>query len=297
MRALALVVLASCAKPTPVECPAAAASEFTATFDEGTLEASWPGTIEAPSSEALRLVTTTPRRGARALEFRVTAQATVNSGTRAELAWDSRDLEGSRAQYFFSERLDATWPDFDRVKDAKGRPTWQILAQFHDQPDCTLGETWDSYAGSGNSPPIVVQSFWLTKQDPDVRAVFDSGKAAGVVGLSDATLERPLLGLLVGVPAELRAVVPIEKAKWVDQRLDITWSRGSTGRVTWSVNGTVITTVEGRNMINAAPHYFKAGLYRNPDLMGDQVGQLDEVFVTHDALRADAFERELAKTR
>ena len=112
---------------------------------------------------------------ARALEFRVTAQTTVNSGTRAELAWDSRDLEGSRAQYFFSERLDATWPDFDRVKDAKGRPTWQILAQFHDQPDCTLGETWDSYAGSGNSPPIVVQSFWLTKQDPDVRAVFGNG--------------------------------------------------------------------------------------------------------------------------
>lgn len=278
----------------PIECPAPPVSEFTASFDEGSLEQAWPGTVEVSSPEAITLVSTTSRRGGRAVEFRIDKGAVVNNGTRAELAWDPGDREGHQAHFLFSERLESSsWPDFDRLEDSQGRPTWQIVAQFHDQPDCLLGESWDSF--KGNSPPLMVQYFWLSRQDPKVVEAFSSGRAAQVVGLTDAVLERPLLGLLVGL--ELRAVVPIEKGRWVDQRLDVTWGLGANGVVRWSVNDQVIVRYEGRNMNNAAPHSFKAGLYRNPELAGPQVGQLDEVFVTHDERRADAFAQQLAASR
>lgn len=259
-----LGLLTACA-PTPREatCPEPSPPEIEGSFDDGGLE-SWPGTIERPDPTALELSSSVTRRGGGALSLRVRQGQLVNGGTRAELAFDAGDRAGTTAYYAWSLRLAPDWPDIDRVEDAAGRPNWQILGQFHDQPDCELGQTWEDYEGIGASPPVSVQYLWLTLEDPRVRAVFETGAASSVVGLDMSVLERPLLGLFVGVPLELRAVAPIDKDRWHDIELAIRWSQSDDGEVRFGVDGRDVATWRGRNMVNAASHYFKVGLYRNP---------------------------------
>ena len=293
-----LLVAAACGSRSGDEtCPPPPVSEIRANFDVGDLANVWPGELEVSSPESLDLVTTPARRGARSLGLSAHQGSTANGGTRAELTWDPGDRAGSTAYYAWSVWIPPDWPDIDRVKDPSGRPNWQILAQFHDQPDCQLGETWDDYAGKGQSPPISLQYFWLTREDPDVQAVFDQGTAERVVGLTEASRERPQQGLLVGVPPELRAVAPIEKGRWYDLRLAVSWSSGESGRVEWTLNDVTVVNHAGRNMLNAASHYFKVGLYRNPEIVPDQRLFLDEIFVTHDPAGMNTFAEDLASSR
>jgi len=291
------VLLAACAPaPRDATCPEPPPSEIHHSFDDGTLE-SWPGTVERPDATSLDVSSTVTRRGGGAVSVRVRQGQLANGGTRAELAFDAGDRAGTTAYYAWSLRLAADWPDIDRVEDAAGRPNWQILGQFHDQPDCELGQTWDDYEGIGASPPVSVQYLWLTLEDPRVRAVFETGAASSVVGLDTSALERPLLGLFAGVPLELRAVAPIDKDRWHDVELAIHWSESDDGEVRFGLDGQDIATWRGRNMINAASHYFKVGLYRNPDITADQALWVDEVFVTHDASSMQRFAAELAGSR
>lgn len=275
----------------PADCPPRGPDTVQATFDQGGA-ADWPGSLEAV--EGAFSATAEARRGAGALAGRLRAGDRVNDGVRAELAYDHGDRAGSTTGVAWSLRLASDWPDIDRVENPKGEPNFQILAQFHDQPDCREGETWERYDNRGASPPITVQYLWLTLRDPIVAEVFASGHHRSVQGLDESALERPLLGLFVGDPADLRAVAPIEKGRWHDLRLDVRWSQEEDGWVRFAVDHQEVGFHRGLNMLNAAPHYVKLGLYRHPDLAPEQAFTLDEVLISRDPASVDDFALTLA---
>lgn len=303
--ALGALSFAACmAEPEPIVCPPDPPDRVQMDFDalgaDGAdaraVAEAWPGEVELASAEGLAAVRTPARRGTGAARFRLSAGDAVNSGTRAELSFDARDGEGERAHYAWSLRLAEDWPTVTPLRDEEGRPNWQIVAQFHDQPDCSLGQTWDSYPGAGASPPIALELYHFASDDPDVIEAMETGVTDGILGFGPDSLDRSLLGLLVGAPTtELAAVVPIEPGTWVDLGLSVTWSQGGTGRVEWWVDGELIGSFDGPNMLNAAPHYFKVGLYRNPSIEPAQTLFVDEVLVTDDDADMEAFRAALSE--
>jgi len=289
--AAALLLIAGCGgrsgdsgDDAPAEGCGAPASlaRFPVSFDEGELPGLWPGSAEAPSLEALTLTTAEARRGGRALQVRVEAGAQVNGGTRAELSFDAGDRAGAPVGYAWSLYFPVGWPAAPRVRHSSGAPLWQVVGQLHDQPDCRLGETWDDYAGLGNSPPVSLQAFVLSPEDPDVQAVIADGRAAGVVGWGPEVLGRLTLGLVMGVPPELVALAPIDEGHWHDVALEVRGSTADDGRVVWWLDGQQVAAIDGRTMINDASHYFKVGLYRSPHLAAEQQHFVDEVLITRD---------------
>ncbi|MDI1483717.1 heparin lyase I family protein [Polyangium sp. y55x31] len=280
-----LPLLAACSSGgDPVACLAPHAGEIRADFEQAKLEETWSGEAEG-IPENFTLVSSPTRKGAGALKLRARKGDVANGGVRSELTWDNQDRAGSDAFYAWSIRLDPSFPDIDRVEDAQGRANWQVMGQWHDQPDCQKGQSWDDIETRG--PAVSVNYLWLSSADPKVQALMANGELATVVGFSDAMLERPLFGLIV--QDRLRAVTPIEKDQWIDVRIHHHWSRGADGRVQWFVNGQLVHTYEGSTMWSDASQYFKLGLYRNPEIVPDQVFFVDEVFVTRDETAMTAF--------
>jgi hypothetical protein len=134
----------------------------------------------------------------------------------------------------------------------------------------------------------------LSPDDPDVQAVIADGRAAGVVGWGPEIFGRLTLGLVMGVPAELVALAPVDEGRWHDVALDVRGSLGDDGRVVWWVDGEQVAAIEGRTMINAASHYFKVGLYRSPHLEAEQAHLVDEVLITRDPAALEAHRAALA---
>lgn len=165
-------------------------------------------------------------------------QPLVNGGVRAEASIDYPYAEGRTVRYAWSFALPA---DF---ADDRGANRWWLLADWHDQPDPRLGQTWAGYPS--RSPPVAL------------------GYGVGPDG-SD------LIALTYGAPSPVTVgLAGFSRGQWHRLRADIKWSRGPDGRVDIYLDGdtTPVLSARGPNMHNAYQHYLKLGGYRQPDIPG-----------------------------
>lgn len=155
----------------------------------------------------------------------------VHSGVRSELAIGFPFEEGDTVEYRWSVYLPATGtPGGDSTQ-------WWLLAQWHDQPDPRLGETWATF--KAQPPPVAIHV----------------ENRQGVVGLG-----------LSGLLGSKLSWTPAPLATWLDIRVTIKWSTGNDGVVSFAVDGRPEFKYlsRGKNMLNHYHHYFKVGQYRAP---------------------------------
>lgn len=165
-------------------------------------------------------------------------QPLKNNGVRAEISVDVPYVEGDTVRY--SWRFGIT----DDFRSDAPDNRWWLFADWHDQPDLNLGQTWDGFAG--RSPPVALGFGQIDGQD--------------------------FLALVYGSPEPTtRALLPFRRGVWNRIGLEITWSRGAGGRVAVYMNDstTPVQVMNGPNMHNAYQHYFKLGSYRNPNIKSD----------------------------
>jgi len=189
--------------------------------------------IEVPSQENIRILSDATGRY---LEFRlVPGQAKKNNGIRAEISVDYPYKVGDVVRYKWKMRL----PEDFKADDPQNR--WWVMGQWHDQPDRTKGETWQSFPG--RSPPVS----------------FNYGRKDG----------KDFLSLLVGSP-KMKSVglVPITRGAWHSFDVVIKWSQGSEGKVAVFFDGAKdpVAAGTGPNMHNGYQHYLKLGMYRHPEI-------------------------------
>ncbi len=166
-------------------------------------------------------------------------QPLVNNGKRSEISIDYPYKENDTVEYSWEFKIPA-----DFVPDTP-QNRWWVIADWHDQPDPTLGETWDTY--ETNSTPII----------------FGYGNIDGTDMLSLSTGSwRSENGV------EPRGIVPIKRDVWHKMRVVVLWSQQETGRVTVFLDGAKepIFDVRGQNMVNGYQHYMKIGQYRHRDI-------------------------------
>jgi hypothetical protein len=72
---------------------------------------------------------------------------------------------------------------------------------------------------------------------------------------------------------------PISRNVWHDIAVEITWSRGGSGRARVFLDNATASVREARgtNMHNAFQHYMKLGMYRNAEIRGDTWVQLGDI--------------------
>lgn len=196
------------------------------------------GEIEAPSLRFVRI--DTDETGRQSLALRASHLEQVKGRSRAEISVDYPFSVGDRLRYAWEFKLDPALA-FEYESDDPATHWW-VIAQWHDQPDLNLGETWDDFPS--HSPAIL----------------FSYGRLDG----------QDMLGFSYGA-SELRdlAAVPFARGQWHRLELDVTWSQGSDGLAIASLDGQEFARGSGLNMYNAFQHYFKAGSYRHPGITGD----------------------------
>lgn len=157
----------------------------------------------------------------------------LHNGIRSEIGIDFPFQEGDVIEYRWSVLLPSAGTP------GGGADQWWLIAQWHDQPDPRLGETWDNF--KAESPPVAV---FVERRN-------------GIAGIG--------LNSLRGQKGQW-APVPLDT--WMDVRVMIHWSRGIDGYVRLTVDGRpeISLSAMGRNMLNGYQHYFKAGQYRAPSI-------------------------------
>lgn len=155
----------------------------------------------------------------------------LNNGIRSEIGIDFPFQEGDIIEYRWSVLL----PSSGTPGGAADQ--WWLIAQWHDQPDPRLGETWANF--KAESPPLAV---FVERRN-------------GVLGIG-----------LHSLRGQKGPWVPVPMDTWMDIRVVIHWSRSSDGYVRLTVDGRpdIVLSAMGRNMLNGYQHYFKAGQYRAP---------------------------------
>ncbi len=159
----------------------------------------------------------------------------VNKGSRAELSVDFPFLAGDEIAYAWSFYI----PE-DFVSDAP-QNRWWLVAQWHDQPDQTAGESWEDFPS--HSPSVAISIGELAE------------------GLA--------LGLHYGTETIIDCGhIPIQRSRWYSLRMVIHWSQTSTGNASLFIDDMTVPalSVSGINMHNRYQHYFKLGMYRHPDI-------------------------------
>jgi hypothetical protein len=275
--AVALLLLACLPKAPAAESSREAKGETHFDF-EGALE-DWialGGSGEAAHEEDITLSTEHARRGRSAVRFRVSPSSRVARGTRAELTFDAGQQEGETGRYAWSLLLPHDYPDV-WMEDEEGAPNWQVMGQWHQQPDPGGGESWDRYPGRGESPPVAFTYYRLDEADPNYRALREDPRMPAVHGYDPAWRDESVLMLTYGTPPLPVAVRAISKGAWIEVEIEIHWSTRSDGWVEAWIDGEPLTEgrVQGPNMWNPHPHYLKLGLYRNPDIAVEQVVYYD----------------------
>jgi len=133
---------------------------------------------------------------------------------------------------------------------------WQVIGQFHDQPDYDNGETWDTYPA--NSPPVSL--------------TYKNGKIRLTVNIPN------------GNGAEVISERLITKGDWTDLILRIYWSTNSDGYIEAWINNTpmtdntgIVTRYNFKNLYNTSGNYLKIGLYRSNEIMTKNIVYFDEI--------------------
>lgn len=173
--------------------------------------------------------------------------AKVHNGVRSEIAINYPFNEGDTVEYAWSVRLPS-----DSAPGGNA-DQWWLIAQWHDQPDLNLGETWASF--KGQPPPLAI---YVERKD-------------GVLGIGLSSIQGKKLDW-----------APVQTDLWLNIKARITWSTGDNGRAQVTISGdkTIVFEHSGRNMLNAYQHYFKAGQYRAPWVQTKTTVQIKNVKFT-----------------
>jgi len=178
------------------------------------------------------------------VELRLTpGQPKVNNGIRAELSVDYPFVDGDTVRYEWQ-----FWVPRDFQPDPENR--WWVFADWHDQPDRNLGETWDGFPA--RSAPLIIGYGHV-----------EGGQVVGGFSVPEAS---DVLSITYGTDYRQLGIFAFAREEWVTVRLDITWSQSERGKLIASLNGVERITATGPNMLNGFQHYFKAGMYRHPDI-------------------------------
>lgn len=208
----------------------ASVNSFVEDFESGDLS-SWPAwTQQLARPDSGVFVDDVVRRGVHAFKFTVAA-----GDRRAELVVDNGDPVGSEAFYGWSFAVPPDYQDSD---------VWQILAQWHHQPDTEEGETWET---ASRSPTIALQ-YQAWEGQTQLAVVLYGGE---------------------GKEKKLIALGTIDRGRWIDLVFHVRWSLGADGFVEAWMDDQPMTPwngvdhkVYGPTMYNALPHIFKFGIYR-----------------------------------
>jgi len=152
--------------------------------------------------------------------------------------------------------------DFKIASEYVESSDWQIIGQFHDQPDPSQGESWATYPK--NSPPLA-----LRYRNGELIVAVYSWDKNGVIDI---------------------ARCKVEKNRWHTLDLKVFWSVGKTGTIEAWLNGESLQAPDGqsvyvgRNCFNRAGNYLKIGLYRSNDIMTKGTVYYDNVRSSHNPL-------------
>ncbi len=172
--------------------------------------------------------TSNARSGTNAVAFTIYPGDYAQGGSRAELSWSALMPYGADIYLAYSLMLASNYLDSGR---------WQILGQWHDQPDVLNGESWEHFPG--NSPPV---SLHYTNQTLGVSILYQDKENAQV----------PLMDYTPG--------------SWVDLTFHIKWSLGNDGYVEGWTNGSKwFEKIYAPTLFNRMGNYFKIGIYRGPE--------------------------------
>jgi len=203
--------------------------------------------------ESFQIVTENPRKGTYCAKF------TIDAGELWTSPYSGIQTARSEIQHFnvapAQQELYYAW-SLKIPTDYSESSDWQVVGQFHDQPDYANGERWENYPA--HSPPV---SF-----------IYKNGK----------------IGLTVHHPFETGTVViserAITKGAWNDIILRIYWSTKSDGYIEAWINNSPMTDDSGeitryqfRNLYNDAGNYLKLGLYRSNAITTKNSVYFDEI--------------------
>lgn len=169
--------------------------------------------------------------------------AEIYNGIRSELVFNNPYLEEDELEYRFQIR-------FEEGFDQNLSFYWWLFAQWHDQPDRNLGETWKNFPS--NSPPV---SLALKSQDNK-------------------------LGIALLIDQNFYYWQEIETYRWYDISFNIKWSTTETGEVTYCLDDYCQPKIIGKNMLNHYQHYFKLGQYRNKNIQSANTVSIKSVEIT-----------------
>ena len=235
------------------------------------------GSGEAFQATDIQISDDTAFTGLQSVKFTVSPESYVNGGNRAELTFDQGIEAGDETHYAYSLFIPHDYQDVASIEAADGAPNWQVVGQWHDQPDVCIGETWDDLAG--NSPPIALYYLFLNKEDPAYGQLLTDPTIGDIFGVDTTWDQQSVLSLVYG--NRTIAITPIEKGQWYRLNFDIKWSKEDDGFIEATINNQALTDgrVMGPNMLNLASHYFKFGLYRNPTIPYTNSLYYDEIAI------------------
>jgi len=164
----------------------------------------------------------------------------IHNGIRSEMSVNFPFNESDEVTYTFDVKL----PQDFQSDTPKNR--WWIIAQWHDQPDPRLYESWDNFPK--RSPPV---SIYVEERN-------------GVVGFGVEVLDQ-----------HQKSWFPFPLGNWLTLKTTIHWSTQQDGLVDFSVvdHPEFNQIFTGINMHNAYQHYFKMGQYRH-----SEIKQLNQVY-------------------
>ncbi len=203
--------------------------------------------------ESFSIVSKTPRKGTYCAKFSIdsseywTSPSSGIKSARSEIQIFKVAPAQKEIYYGWSMKIPE---DYIESSD------WQVMGQFHDQPDYENGETWENYPA--NSPPVSL--------------TYKNGK----------------IGVTVNIPygngSEVISERSITKGQWTDIILHIYWSANSNGYIEAWINDVPMTDNSGtitrynfRNLYNNSGNYLKIGLYRSNEIKTKNVVYFDEI--------------------
>ncbi|MBN2755211.1 MAG: heparin lyase I family protein [Candidatus Goldbacteria bacterium] len=175
-----------------------------------------------------------------------TSPNTGLQSARSELQLFNTAPSDTELYYSWYIRLDSSYTESDN---------WQVIGQFHDQPDPALGETWSTYPA--HSPPLAYKyrngNLIISVYSWDTNSVMDI------------------------------ASVPLSKGVWHRIKTRVFWSTESTGFVEVWLDGvpiesaSAITRYTAKNCFNNAGNYIKIGLYRSNNITTEGIVYYDNI--------------------
>lgn len=232
------------------------------------------GSGEMANETDIQITSDVAHAGSQSVKFAVSPESYVNSGVRAELTFDPRIREGDEIFWEYSVFIPVDYQDVS-LFDSTGTSNWQLMGQWHDQPDECNGQTWNTLPAQ--SPPIGIYYSFLSQSDPSYAELLSDAIQNNIFGVDSTWDEVSFLSLVYN--NETIAIQKINKGEWNHLRFHTKWSTNNDGFIQGWINDTPFSNglVNGKNMWNKASHYFKFGLYRNPTIPFTNEIYYDEV--------------------